>query len=120
MSLIIPVAHDFICPWCWVGLLQVNRLKEEFPVDFEVRLGLVEPQDAFFHRLIRDRGQRAVAIQERVGDSHAVLLQERVDLRPRFVSKQPPQLSRREFLSPVRFQCKGLQGRTGQILTLRR
>jgi predicted DsbA family dithiol-disulfide isomerase len=35
MSLTIPVAHDFICPWCWVALLQVNRLKEELPVEFE-------------------------------------------------------------------------------------
>lgn len=31
----IPVAHDFICPWCWVGLLQVKRLQEEFGVSFE-------------------------------------------------------------------------------------
>lgn len=35
MSLVIPVAHDFICPWCWVALLQVNRLKSEFPVEFD-------------------------------------------------------------------------------------
>ena len=35
MGLVIPVAHDFICPWCWVALLQVNRLKEEFPVEFD-------------------------------------------------------------------------------------
>ena len=30
MPLTIPVAHDFICPWCWVALFQVKRLKEEF------------------------------------------------------------------------------------------
>ncbi len=35
MSLKIPVAHDFICPWCWVGLLQVKRLEAEFGVEFE-------------------------------------------------------------------------------------
>lgn len=35
MSLVIPVAHDFICPWCWVAIVQVNRLKAEFPVDFD-------------------------------------------------------------------------------------
>lgn len=31
----IPVAHDFICPWCWIGLFQAKKLKEEFGVDFE-------------------------------------------------------------------------------------
>jgi len=30
MSLTIPVAHDFICPWCWVGLLQAMKLEKEF------------------------------------------------------------------------------------------
>jgi len=30
MSLKIPVAHDFICPWCWVGLVQAKRLEGEF------------------------------------------------------------------------------------------
>jgi len=35
MSLTIPVAHDFICPWCWVGLLQSKRLENEFGVNFE-------------------------------------------------------------------------------------
>ena len=31
----IPVAHDFICPWCWVGLFQAQRLKREFGVEIE-------------------------------------------------------------------------------------
>lgn len=35
MALTIPVAHDFICPWCWVGLKQVLKLQEEFGVGFE-------------------------------------------------------------------------------------
>ena len=35
MTLRIPVAHDFICPWCWVGLLQSKRLKAEFGVEFD-------------------------------------------------------------------------------------
>ncbi len=35
MALVIPVAHDFNCPWCWIGLSQVNRLREEFDVEFE-------------------------------------------------------------------------------------
>lgn len=31
----IPVAHDFTCPWCWVGLFQAKRLKDEFGFDIE-------------------------------------------------------------------------------------
>lgn len=37
MALTIPVAHDFICPWCWVGLFQAKRLQEEFGVRVEWR-----------------------------------------------------------------------------------
>ena len=37
MPLTIPIAHDFICPWCWVGLLQMRRLQEEFDVAPEWR-----------------------------------------------------------------------------------
>jgi predicted DsbA family dithiol-disulfide isomerase len=30
------VAHDFICPWCWVANIQAKRLREEFPtLEFE-------------------------------------------------------------------------------------
>lgn len=25
------VAHDIVCPWCWVGRIQSKRLREEFP-----------------------------------------------------------------------------------------
>jgi len=35
MSLTIPVAHDFVCPWCWVGLLQAKRLIAEEGVEIE-------------------------------------------------------------------------------------
>jgi predicted DsbA family dithiol-disulfide isomerase len=35
MSLKIPVAHDFICPWCWVGLLQAKKLIAEEGVEIE-------------------------------------------------------------------------------------
>lgn len=35
MALTIPVAHDFICPWCWVALFQAKRLKEEFGAEIE-------------------------------------------------------------------------------------
>lgn len=35
MSLVIPVAHDFNCPWCWIGLSQVRRLRQEFDVTFD-------------------------------------------------------------------------------------
>ncbi|MER3495735.1 MAG: hypothetical protein C4320_02275, partial [Armatimonadota bacterium] len=33
----IAVAHDFICPWCWVGLAQARKLQEEFGVAIEWR-----------------------------------------------------------------------------------
>lgn len=35
--LVIPVAHDFTCPWCWIGLFQAKRLKAEFGVEIEWR-----------------------------------------------------------------------------------
>ena len=35
MATTIPVAHDFICPWCWVGYLQAKKLEEEFGVQFD-------------------------------------------------------------------------------------
>ena len=31
----IPVAHDFICPWCWVALFQAKKLQEEFGAEIE-------------------------------------------------------------------------------------
>ena len=37
MPLTIPVAHDFICPWCWVALFQAKRLKEEFGAEIDWR-----------------------------------------------------------------------------------
>src|SRR5579862_6024304 len=36
-QMLVPVAHDFNCPWCWVGLFQVKRLKVEFGVKIEWR-----------------------------------------------------------------------------------
>jgi predicted DsbA family dithiol-disulfide isomerase len=27
---------DYICPWCYIGLVRIERLREEFDVDFEV------------------------------------------------------------------------------------
>jgi hypothetical protein len=49
---------------------------------------------------------------------HAVLFQKGMHLRPGVVSKQSPELGGRELLSPVRFQGKGFERRTGQILAL--
>jgi len=37
MAITIPVAHDFNCPWCYVGLLQVKRLQQEFGARIEWR-----------------------------------------------------------------------------------
>ncbi|MCC6403314.1 MAG: DsbA family protein [Fimbriimonadaceae bacterium] len=28
--MVVKIAHDFTCPWCWIGLSQANRLREEF------------------------------------------------------------------------------------------
>lgn len=33
----IAIAHDFLCPWCWVGLLQARRLQREHGVEIEWR-----------------------------------------------------------------------------------
>lgn len=33
----IPVAHDFNCAWCWIGLFQVRRLQREFGAEIEWR-----------------------------------------------------------------------------------
>ncbi|MBV6458231.1 MAG: hypothetical protein HONBIEJF_01356 [Fimbriimonadaceae bacterium] len=35
MPLTIPVAHDFICSWCWIGWHQVEQLRKEFDVEFD-------------------------------------------------------------------------------------
>ncbi len=35
MALKIPVAHDFICPWCWVGIKQARRLQDEEGVEID-------------------------------------------------------------------------------------
>lgn len=37
MPLTVPVAHDFICPWCWVGFLQARRLQHEFGIRIDWR-----------------------------------------------------------------------------------
>lgn len=31
----IQVAHDFTCPWCWIGLHQAIRLEREFGVEMD-------------------------------------------------------------------------------------
>lgn len=31
----IRVAHDFTCPWCWVGLFQARRLQAEYGVEID-------------------------------------------------------------------------------------
>jgi len=27
----VTIAHDYLCPWCWVGFFQARKLREEFP-----------------------------------------------------------------------------------------
>jgi riboflavin biosynthesis pyrimidine reductase/predicted DsbA family dithiol-disulfide isomerase len=35
MPVTIPVAHDLNCEWCWIGLHQIRRLKQELDVEIE-------------------------------------------------------------------------------------
>lgn len=35
MSLVIPVAHDYSCAWCYIGTFQVKELQAEFDVTFD-------------------------------------------------------------------------------------
>jgi riboflavin biosynthesis pyrimidine reductase/predicted DsbA family dithiol-disulfide isomerase len=44
MALTIPVAHDFNCPWCWVGFLQARRLQREFGVSIDWRGFEIHPE----------------------------------------------------------------------------
>ncbi len=30
-NLVVRVAHDYLCPWCWVGFFQAQKLQREFP-----------------------------------------------------------------------------------------
>jgi len=30
-KLSVTIAHDYLCPWCWVGFFQAQKLKQEFP-----------------------------------------------------------------------------------------
>src|SRR5512135_1438127 len=43
--LVIPVAHDFTCPWCWIGLFQAKRLMAEFGVEIEWRGHELMPEE---------------------------------------------------------------------------
>lgn len=43
--LVIPIAHDFNCEWCWVGMHQAKRLREAFGVKLEWRGYEQHPQD---------------------------------------------------------------------------
>lgn len=27
----VTICHDYLCPWCWVGFFQAQRLRQEFP-----------------------------------------------------------------------------------------
>ncbi len=37
MPIHFPIAHDFSCGWCWIGLHQTKRLRSEYGVTFEWR-----------------------------------------------------------------------------------
>lgn len=35
MAQTIPIAHDFVCPWCWIAVSQAKRLKRDFGIEVE-------------------------------------------------------------------------------------
>lgn len=35
MAVTIPVVHDIICPWCYIGWIQARKLAKEFGVEFD-------------------------------------------------------------------------------------
>ncbi|CAN5355783.1 hypothetical protein BH11ARM2_BH11ARM2_12790 [soil metagenome] len=48
MGLTVPLAHDFICPWCWVVLFQAKRLEREFGVRIDWRGYELFPEDLYW------------------------------------------------------------------------
>ncbi|MEA2551998.1 MAG: hypothetical protein QOJ65_174 [Fimbriimonadaceae bacterium] len=44
----IRLAHDFSCPWCWIGLQQAKLLRQEFGVDIEWLAYELYPEDLEF------------------------------------------------------------------------
>ena len=47
-AMTIPVAHDFSCSWCWIGLFQARELKREFGVTIEWRGYEIYPEEVAF------------------------------------------------------------------------
>lgn len=45
MPLAVPVAHDFVCEWCWLGLFQGRRMRREFGVELDWRPYVLFPDD---------------------------------------------------------------------------
>lgn len=37
--LVVEIAHDYLCPWCWIGFFHAKRLAEEFPQVRQVWVG---------------------------------------------------------------------------------
>lgn len=35
MSLVVQIAHDYTCPWCYIALHQAKKLKENYDVEFD-------------------------------------------------------------------------------------
>lgn len=48
MPLVVPIAHDFTCNWCWIGFHQAERLKEEMGVEIEWRAFEMYPAELGF------------------------------------------------------------------------
>lgn len=43
--MVIPVAHDYICPWCWIALFQTKELHREFGVTFDWKSFELMPEE---------------------------------------------------------------------------
>lgn len=53
----ITLAHDYVCPWCWVGFFHAQRLTKEFGVTFDWRgAELVPPGMDFSPPVPKPRG----------------------------------------------------------------
>ena len=43
--MVIPVAHDYNCPWCWIALFQTKVLREDFGVQFDWKSFELMPEE---------------------------------------------------------------------------
>jgi predicted DsbA family dithiol-disulfide isomerase len=66
----ITIVSDFVCPWCYIGLMEIERLSKEY--DFEVRLEpyLLRPEtppEGIASRHVVPEGTPPTATEQRAG-----------------------------------------------------